>query len=42
MLTKIDHLPEYVFGVRAAGEVDKNDLDNVLLPSLQAASLWFW
>lgn len=35
MLTKIDNLPEYVLGVRATGEVDKNDLDNVLLPGLK-------
>jgi len=38
MLTKIENLPDYVLGVRAAGEVDKNDLDNVLLPGLQALS----
>ncbi|WP_256005506.1 STAS/SEC14 domain-containing protein [Pedobacter deserti] len=36
MLTKIENLPDYVLGVRAAGEVDKNDLDNVLLPGLKA------
>lgn len=36
MLTKIENLPEYVLGVRAAGEVDKNDLESVLLPGLQA------
>jgi hypothetical protein len=36
MLTKLDNLPEYVLGIRAAGEVDKNDLDNVLLPGLKA------
>ncbi|MCD0489949.1 STAS/SEC14 domain-containing protein [Pedobacter sp. MC2016-14] len=36
MLTKIQNLPDYVLGVRAAGEVDKNDLDTVLLPGLQA------
>ena len=36
MLTKIDKLPDYVLGVRATGEVDKNDLDNVLLPGLKA------
>ena len=35
MLTKIDNLPDFVLGVRAAGEVDKNDLDTVLLPGLQ-------
>jgi len=38
MLTKIDHLPEYVLGVRAAGKVDKKDLEDVLLPGLKSLS----
>jgi len=36
MLTTIDNLPNYVLGVRAYGEVDKNDLEAVLLPGLEA------
>jgi hypothetical protein len=35
MLTVIPDLPPYVLGVRASGEVDKNDLEQVLLPGLQ-------
>lgn len=36
MLTPIDNLPPYVFGVRADGEVTADDLKNVLLPGLEA------
>lgn len=36
MLEPIDNLPDHVFGVRARGEVDKNDLKDVLLPGLEA------
>ncbi|WP_131537238.1 SpoIIAA family protein [Pedobacter nototheniae] len=35
MLTEITGLPENVFGVRATGEVDADDLKNVLLPGLK-------
>lgn len=36
MLTVIDQLPDHVFGVRANGEVTKEDLKNVLLPGLES------
>lgn len=36
MLTVIQNLPEHVFGVRASGEVTKDDLKNVLLPGLES------
>ena len=36
MLTVIDQLPDHVFGVRANGEVTKDDLKNVLLPGLES------
>ncbi|RZK41894.1 MAG: STAS/SEC14 domain-containing protein [Pedobacter sp.] len=36
MLTTISNLPNHVFGVRATGEVDKEDLKDVLLPGLEA------
>lgn len=35
MLTEITGLPENIFGVRATGEVDSDDLKNVLLPGLK-------
>lgn len=35
MLEKINDLPDHVFGVRATGEVTKEDLQSVLLPGLQ-------
>jgi len=35
MLTEITGLPEHIFGVRATGEVDSDDLKNVLLPGLK-------
>lgn len=35
MLTEITGLPENIFGVRATGEVDSNDIKNVLLPGLK-------
>ncbi len=35
MLTVIQDLPPHVFGVRAKGEIDKKDLETVLLPGLQ-------
>lgn len=35
MLTPINGLPDHVFGVTASGEVDKTDMDTVLLPGLQ-------
>lgn len=38
MLTVIQNLPEHVFGVRASGEVTKDDLKNVLLPGLESLS----
>lgn len=34
MLTVIKDLPDHVFGVRASGEVNKEDLEKVLLPGL--------
>ncbi len=36
MLTPIENLPYYVFGVKADGEVTAADLKNVLLPGLEA------
>ena len=36
MLTVIDQLPDHVFGVRANGEVTKDDLKNVLLLGLES------
>jgi len=36
MLTPIDELPPYVFGVKAIGEVTADDLKNVLLPGLES------
>lgn len=36
MLTVIEQLPDHVFGVRANGEVTKDDLKNVLLPGLES------
>lgn len=38
MLTVIPSLPEHVFGVRASGEVTKDDLKKVLLPGLENLS----
>jgi hypothetical protein len=38
MLTPIENLPPYVFGVKARGEVTSDDLKDVLLPGLQALS----
>jgi len=38
MLTVIQNLPEHVFGVKASGEITKDDLKNVLLPGLEALS----
>ena len=35
MLTPIHGLPDHVFGITATGEVDKADMDSVLLPGLQ-------
>ena len=35
MLTVIQDLPPYVLGVRASGTVDKNDMEQVLLPGLK-------
>lgn len=36
MLTTIQNLPAHVFGVKAQGEVDADDLKNVLLPGLES------
>ena len=36
MLSEIPNLPDYVFGVRATGEVTADDLKNTLLPGLEA------
>lgn len=36
MLSKIQNLPDHVFGVRASGEVTADDLKNTLLPGLEA------
>lgn len=36
MLSEIPNLPDYVFGVRATGEVTAEDLKNTLLPGLEA------
>jgi len=38
MLTEITGLPDNIFGVRATGEVDSDDLKNVLLPGLKRTS----
>ena len=38
MLTVIQNLPEHVFGIRASGEVNKDDLKDVLLPGLESLS----
>ncbi|RZL19236.1 MAG: STAS/SEC14 domain-containing protein [Pedobacter sp.] len=35
MLQKIEDLPAHVFGVKAIGEVTKDDIEHVLLPGLQ-------
>jgi len=35
MLTPIENLPPYVFGVKASGEVTADDLKSVLLPGLE-------
>lgn len=35
MLTEITGLPENIFGVRATGEVDASDVQDVLLPGLK-------
>lgn len=35
MLKVIENLPDHVFGVRAIGEVDKAEIEAVLLPGLQ-------
>lgn len=34
MLQIIDKLPEYVFGIRAIGDVTSDDIENVLIPGL--------
>lgn len=36
MLSEIPNLPDYVFGVKATGEVTADDLKNTLLPGLEA------
>ena len=36
MLSRIQHLPDHVFGIRASGEVTADDLKNTLLPGLEA------
>lgn len=36
MLSKIQNLPDYVFGVKASGEVTADDLKSTLLPGLEA------
>ncbi len=36
MLSPIENLPPYVFGVKASGEVTADDLKNVLLPGLES------
>ena len=33
----IDHLPDHVVGIRAIGEVDDDDYENVLVPAIDAA-----
>lgn len=38
MLTIIPDLPDHIFGVRASGEVTKDDLTQVLLPGLENLS----
>lgn len=38
MLTIIPDLPDHIFGVRARGEVTKDDLQQVLLPGLEKLS----
>ena len=35
MLTEITGLPDNIFGVRATGKVDSDDIKNVLLPGLK-------
>lgn len=34
MLKLIDNLPDHILGIRATGEVDQEDLKNILLPGL--------
>lgn len=36
MLTRIDGLPSHVLGLKATGEVTKSDIENVLIPGLDA------
>ena len=36
MLSKIQNLPDYVFGIKASGEVTADDLKSTLLPGLEA------
>ncbi|MBB5437960.1 hypothetical protein HDC92_001634 [Pedobacter sp. AK017] len=38
MLTIIPDLPDHIFGLRASGEVTKDDLQQVLLPGLEKLS----
>ncbi|RZL17525.1 MAG: STAS/SEC14 domain-containing protein, partial [Pedobacter sp.] len=38
MLSEIPNLPDYVFGVKATGEVTADDLKNTLLPGLEAST----
>nr|WP_068890282.1 STAS/SEC14 domain-containing protein [Pedobacter panaciterrae] len=38
MLTIIPDLPDHIFGVRARGEVTKDDLQQILLPGLEKLS----
>jgi hypothetical protein len=36
MLKIIDDLPEYVFGLRAIGDVSGDEIKNILIPGLEA------
>ena len=41
MLKIIDKLPEYVFGLRATGDVSGDEIKNVLVPGLESLSAKF-
>ena len=41
MLKIIDNLPEYVFGLRATGDVSGDEIKNVLVPGLESLSAKF-
>nr|WP_287493654.1 hypothetical protein [Candidatus Brachybacter algidus] len=42
MLKIIDNLPEYVFGLRAIGDVSGDEIKNVLVPGLRIIICEIW